>query len=96
MIFKTATGSTYEIDETNKRVRRLSGVKAATARQGKDGDWRPYVDITEVKVGSPVMIFWDPASTPKLAETLELEKELGHEIPASPSTITSPVASIGS
>ena len=42
MIYKTETGSLYQVDEENKRVRRIEGVKAPTPRQGKDGEWKEY------------------------------------------------------
>lgn len=81
--FKTETGSMYEVDYENSRIRRLSGVKDPTSRQGKDGEWRTYQDLI-LKKGSNCFIFWDPKTTPLL------EGSIGGE----PSTITSPVKEI--
>lgn len=40
--FQTESGSVYELDTANKRVRRIGGVRAPTPRQGADGGWRAY------------------------------------------------------
>lgn len=61
MIFKTISGSTYEYDESLKRIRRLYGNFAASTRQGNDGEWKQYKSITPVIVGSQVLIVWDYA-----------------------------------
>ena len=58
MIFHTISGSVYECDQDNKRVRRLAGVSDPTPRQGKDGDWRNYVIATEIVVGESVRFVW--------------------------------------
>lgn len=61
MEFTTKSGSVYEVDYVNKRIRRLSGKKDATGRQGPDGEWRTYKDIhpSQIELGSMVMIQWD-------------------------------------
>lgn len=48
MIFSTETGSTYEIDLDQSRVRRLSNLLGmpATACFGADGDWRTFIAVT--------------------------------------------------
>lgn len=53
----TQTKSVYEIDADNKRIRRLQGVKDATARQGKDGDWRTYRDISPRADGGLIIVW---------------------------------------
>ena len=45
MKFKTYSGSIYELDQENKRIRRLTGNANPTERQGKDGDWKPYKEL---------------------------------------------------
>lgn len=68
---KTESGSVYELDLTGKRIRRLSGVAAPTARQGADGSWRAYDAIwpIEPRVGRGMLISWadesvGPAAAP--------------------------------
>jgi hypothetical protein len=71
VILRTVSGSVYELDEAAKRLRRLSGVRAATARQGADGAWRQYDQLgpdTPV-VGLPLFVKWadesvGPAAVP--------------------------------
>lgn len=84
MKFKTETGSEYEVNTDSKKIRRMTGVKEATARQGKDGEWKGYVDLV-LSVGTSAMIYWD-ASTHAL-----LPSSFGGELPT---TITSKVISI--
>jgi len=55
---KTESGSTYELDLENSKIRRLSGTHEPTARQGQDGQWRSYLDITEPEVGPSLFICW--------------------------------------
>ncbi len=66
MIFTTETGSVYEVDETNRRIRRLTGAGKPTERVG-DG-WREYASIG-VTVGEESMIIW-PEGTPLLPGSL--------------------------
>lgn len=84
MKFTTASGSTYEVDKDNKQVRRLNGKNDPTPRQGQDGQWRKYADISVV-VGDSAMIFWNRSDTPLLEGSPEV---------AIPGTITSTVISI--
>jgi hypothetical protein len=84
MKFQTTTGSLYEVDAVQQKVRRLSGVKDPQPRQGKDGEWRAYVDL-QLKEGKCAVIFWDPATTPLLE---------GSPAGATPTTITSVVLKI--
>lgn len=57
MYFLTETGSVYEIDEVGRRIRRLSGVKDPTPRQGKDGEWKSY--FSTAMVGKNFLIVWN-------------------------------------
>lgn len=61
MIFKTISGSQYDLDQANKRIRRLSGAKAPSARQGEDGEWRTYRDLVpeQPKVDQSLIIIWE-------------------------------------
>jgi len=81
VVFETITGSTYEVDEIEKKIRRVSGKRPAQPRQGEDGEWKPYEATTEIAVGRHVVIQW-PAGTP-LHE--------GSPYGAKPCTITSTV-----
>jgi len=56
--FETISGSLYEVDQKNCCVRRLVGVNDPTPRQGPDGEWRDYADITYIIPGQPVIITW--------------------------------------
>jgi hypothetical protein len=58
MIFYTTSGSAYEVDLTGKRIRRLRGSSDPTPRQGTDGEWREYVDISPPTKNLPVLIAW--------------------------------------
>lgn len=42
MKYVTECGSLYEVDHANNRIRRLSGLKDPTPRQGKDGEWKNF------------------------------------------------------
>ena len=84
MKFKTESGSWYEADTENNRVRRLSGDKDPTPRQGKDGEWRSYETISPPIVGEIVVIIW-PEGTPVLPGSPE---------GAMPVTMTSPIVEV--
>jgi hypothetical protein len=93
MIFHTFSGSIYEIDETNKQIRRLTGATNPTPRQGKDCEWRKYDSLfpNPIEEAKSVMIIWTK-ETELLSETkAELESDGGFAIPM---TTTSPVAKI--
>lgn len=59
--FSTITGSLYEVDPDAKRIRRITGVDAPTARQGPDGEWRDYERLIPdpVEPGREVTIVWE-------------------------------------
>lgn len=56
--FKTESGSVYELDWDNKRIRRVTGIKDPTPRQGKDGDWKEYLYVSSIIIGQSVVICW--------------------------------------
>jgi len=56
MIVRTTNGSIYEVDTTNKLVRRLSGRGQATVRVGEDGSWKSYHSINFSEQG--LLIVW--------------------------------------
>jgi len=58
MVFKTESGSAYEVDPGGKCVRRLHGALEPTSRTGSDGIWKTYESLTEIRVGMPVLIIW--------------------------------------
>ena len=60
MIYKTESGSVYQVDEAGKRVRRLSGTNAPTQRQGADGEWKEFVsvDVLVTAIGRRLWIDW--------------------------------------
>lgn len=60
---RTFTGSIYEIDEDAKKIRRLSGVKDSTPRQGADGDWKQYQEIMMTPLKNMVII-WETTINP--------------------------------
>lgn len=84
MIFITMSGSRYEADLQNKKIRRLSGANQPTLRQGKDGDWREFDSISSIEINKEVLIIWTP-------NTKLLEGSPRSSIPA---TMTSKVKEI--
>ncbi len=58
-IFFETRNSIYELDPDQHRIRRVSGVNDPTLRQGDDGEWQTYLTISEVVVGSIVVIVWE-------------------------------------
>lgn len=63
-VFKTDSGSTYEVDAHNKRFRRLEGLTRPTARVGEDGVWKTYTDIMGPIVGQSTIIVWQMDMAP--------------------------------
>lgn len=80
MIFRTVTGSCYQVD--GLRVRRVSGLKEPTARFGCDDEWRTLEYAPRVRVGSSVLFVWAPGITPEPAPGTDA------------GTLTSPVVEI--
>jgi hypothetical protein len=56
--FVTVSGSAYEVDQENRRCRRL---KDPT----RDGQWRIYKQMTPIVVGSTVLFMWELFSEDK-------------------------------
>lgn len=83
MIFFTEN-SEYELDTADKKIRRLFGSVNPTQRQGRDGIWKSYDVITDVVVGSSVIIIYTNAE-PLIP---------GSPIDAMPGVVTSRVLSI--
>lgn len=75
MIFHTESGSTYEVDVINKKIRRLNGAKDPTPRQGRDGEWRDYSYLwpSPLRVGEMAIIVWgkDVQLMPEVQAALE-------------------------
>lgn len=94
MLFYTVSGSAYEVDSVNKRIRRLSGKANPTPRQGKDGEWRNYAELhpAPLKVGESALIVWGD-DVDFLPETKAL---MGRDPSLAPmrTTMTSPIESI--
>jgi hypothetical protein len=59
MIFYTESGSIYELDKPNNRIRRLEGVVNPTPRQGPDGEWKTFEHCSPVRKGKGVLIQWE-------------------------------------
>jgi hypothetical protein len=55
MFIQTETGSVYEIGKN--RMRTVSANHAPTRNQG-DGGWQPFISISPVEVGQPLLIMW--------------------------------------
>ena len=56
--FTTKSGSVYQIDQNNLKIRRVSGLLPTTNRQGKNGEWKIFIDCSPVEKGKPVIIIW--------------------------------------
>ena len=56
-VFETETGSRYEVDTTNKRIRRTQGSALPTERQGPDNVWKEYFALGRMLGG--YFIDWD-------------------------------------
>lgn len=77
MIYKTETGSVYQVDEPGKRVRRLSGTAAPTPRQGQDGEWKTYasVEVLNTSIGRQLWVDWTGAGNGTLTSPIVEETE---------------------
>jgi hypothetical protein len=54
MIFKTESGSYYEVED--QRLRRLCGPPAK--HRASDGEWREFEAILKLEVGSGAVFVW--------------------------------------
>lgn len=61
MKFKTESGSEYEVNADDKKIRRLFGKVKPTDRQGADGEWKKYEDISDIVVGRSVIVVYGKA-----------------------------------
>lgn len=78
MIIHTETGSIYQIDTTQKQLRRLTGATNPTPSFGKDGEWKPYSRLlSDPVVGRPVFIVWndDPPQITTTSYIVKIEFE---------------------
>lgn len=78
--FETLSGSLYEVDDENRMVRRLIGVKDPTPRQGEDGEWKRFENRTPILENHGVAFVWSWDN-----ESF---------VPTARSTITSPIKRI--
>lgn len=83
--FTTETGSTYEYDLINNRIRKSAGNTSTTTLRLRDG-WKDFDSLSAVEIGKEVCIVWS-----KNVQLLE-----GSPKDSIPSTITSRVVSISS
>lgn len=69
MKFITLSGSVYDVDTTNKKIRRLNGKADPTPRQGEDGIFKSYEglgsvtqlllgDENKLTIGEGAIIVW--------------------------------------
>lgn len=79
ILVRTYSHSTYEIDLRQGMIRRLVSTHQPTKRQELDGNWKRYVNISNVEVGKSLIIVWQ-----RLSEKNGVLKR---------ATITSPITS---
>lgn len=58
LIIETETGSLYELDNKEKRIRRMHGTKDPTPRQGKDGEWKQIKNAIQPVEGKEMIFLW--------------------------------------
>jgi hypothetical protein len=68
MRFQTLSGSHYEVNESKKLIRRLSGSRDPSKNQGADGDWKQY-EVLHLELGKPAFIEWDMGPAPLWTQT---------------------------
>ena len=57
-LIKTESGSLYEIDEENKKIRRIYGTLVPTSRFKTDGEWVKYESINNIRLHHSLVIIW--------------------------------------
>lgn len=82
--FITQSGSVYNVDTHNKQIRRAYTTEESGESRRVSGDWRDYRVVSDIQVGESVIIVWGN----------EVELLDGSEQWATPTTFTSPVASV--
>lgn len=83
--FLTKSGSLYEVDAIEKKIRRVSNTNNSQPTDRQTDSWKEYSNITDIVVGQSVLICWDKNTTPIFD---------GSPDHAVPSTMTSPVVEI--
>lgn len=73
--FLTESGSIYEVDEENRRVRRLTGEHEPTPRQGPDGQWKDFLSYDDIHIG--LMFVWEFDGP--IAKTTVTSRVIGEE-----------------
>lgn len=43
--YTTETGSLYEVNYDEKKIRRVTGTHDPTNHQGKDGEWKDFLEV---------------------------------------------------
>ncbi len=69
MIAHTITGSIYEFNHKEQKVRRIFGQKDPTKRQGEDGEWRSYEKVY-LEVNGSLVIVWETTDDGILKSTI--------------------------
>ena len=64
-MFIVTENSTYEIDQANKRIRKIRGDEASFPHQISDNQWKEYKDISMPRVGEPMFIVWGFQESPE-------------------------------
>lgn len=88
--YHTQSGSAYEVDHDNKRIRKLkAGVGSNTKRAVEE--WREFISIGGCEVGSSLFIVWGAGRD-------AVSDELGTPPDVEPlrTTLTSPVVGVES
>lgn len=69
MITKVHTEfSVYELDQAEKRIRRIEGERSPTPNQGTDGSWRAYEQLTWI--GLRLLVVYGIDETMTLRQTM--------------------------
>lgn len=76
----TSSRSVYELNRTDRTIRRLGGGEAPTPRQGPDGEWKKLAAECRPVIGQSMLLVWGIEPNGSM---LRLK-----------STVTSPVVSI--
>ena len=58
MKFETESGSVYEVDEVEKRIRFVEGARPPHWTFAPAGEWKSFEDISYVCVGRHVTVTW--------------------------------------
>jgi len=58
VVFRTESSSMYEVNIDERKIRRLHGANPATNRLGHDGEWKEFLNISELEIGESVVITW--------------------------------------